>query len=299
MLLHGSNNRRMFSAIVVFCLIHTAIRCMAQGPSRDATFYSQASNRVDVLLKIQHDDGTWSTNSSRTYSTAICALALLSHLEGAENDAPQRNLLHLRILKALDHLRLATQKDGASSAAYMRALALYYGWDILGSENLKTAAETAIQSLEEPNEVRGQLIATMLFLSSAGHEYARVHGILLDRQDVVQKFNYIDRTLPAPLDAAIRFHLRTMIYWSISRTRPLTNVLPECWQAMTRYNDASREPSTHIEEDALLIITANTYRFRKIGPGAGMYRSLSVDSSNKPPRSLDEDSSAFGIKISP
>lgn len=46
---------------------------------------------------------------------------------------------------------------------------------------------------------------------------------------------------------------------------------------ITHKADALQRAPVHIRDDAFLLLTANTFIFRKIGPGAGMYRSLTHD----------------------
>ena len=250
---------------------------MAQAPSFGNDLQVQGSNRVETLLKMQRDDGMWPTEVDSTYTTALCSLALLSELESAKISERQGDLLRQRILKALDSIHNSSPTDGNSAASYLRALALYYGWELLGGDNLKVAAEAAIHSLTTPTNTHAQLTAIMFLLSSASQEYARTHGATPDKQTTIRTFDFLDRTLPPSYEQTLRLHLRTVIFWSGSQDRPLANLLPECWNMITHKADALQRAPVHIRDDAFLLLTANTFIFRKIGPGAGMYRSLTHD----------------------
>lgn len=178
---------------------------MAQAPSLGNDLQVQGSNRVETLLKMQRDDGMWPTEVDSTYTTALCSLALLSELESAKISERQGDLLRQRILKALDSIHNSSPTDGNSAASYLRALALYYGWELLGGDNLKVASEAAIHSLTTPTNTHAQLTAIMFLLSSASQEYARTHGATPDKQTTIRTFDFLDRTLPLHMKKGAKF----------------------------------------------------------------------------------------------
>lgn len=256
----------------------------------------QGACLLEAILERQSEDGMWYTGADSTYMTALCSLALLSELDSASVSKRQDELLRLRILKALDSVQKSSPKDDSSATSYLRALSLYYGWELLGLDKLRAASETAIRSLTTPTNTHAQLIATMFWLSVASREYARLHGTTPDKQTIIRTFDFLDRTLPSSFEQSLRLHIRTVIFWGGSPDRPIANLLPECWNMAVRM-DSTQRADENIRSQALLLLTINTFSFRKIGPRAGMYRSLAYDGLQLEPATTVSEGSGPEIDL--